>query len=62
MQLSGSFTSATTIVLDMEREHATVNGSTAAVSVLSDYFDLSGVTHLAITSGTAAIEWVERWL
>jgi predicted phage tail component-like protein len=62
VRLSGSFTSATTITLDMEREHATVNGSTAAVDVASDYFDLSGITHLTISSGTAKIEWVERWL
>ena len=55
-------TSSSTIRLDMATEHATVNNQTAPVTIDSDYFEINGRCHLNITSGTAVLEWVERWL
>ena len=46
----------------MATEHATVNNQTAPVTIDSDYFEINGRCHLNITSGTAVLEWVERWL
>lgn len=53
---------ASTIRIDMETEHATVNQQTAAVSIDSDFFEVSGRCRLKLSGGTADLEWRERWL
>ena len=60
--INAALTSSSTIRLDMATEHATVNNQTAPVTIDSDYFEINGRCHLNITSGTAVLEWVERWL
>ena len=48
--------------LDFETERAEVNGNVAPLSITSDFFDVEGRGHLKVSSGTATIEWEERWL
>lgn len=62
VKLASSVTIASTVRVDMATEHATVNGSTAAVSLDSDFFTIDGRTKLQLSSGTAVLEWWERWL
>ena len=62
VKLASSVTSASTVRVDMATEHATVNGSTAAVTLDSDFFTIDGRTKLQLSSGTAVLEWWERWL
>lgn len=62
VQVSQTLTTSSTIRVDMEQEHATVNQTTAAVTIYSDFFSIEGRTRLNISSGTAQLEWVERWL
>lgn len=60
--LDAPLTQSSVIRIDMEREHATVNGKTAPVSIDSDYFEVKGRCRLKISGGTAVLEWRERWL
>mgnify|MGYP003044787410 FL=1 len=60
--LEGSFSSSTTIGVDMGAERATINNQNAPVTIDSDFFEISGRTHLVVSSGTAVLEWVVRWL
>ena len=60
--IDAPITAESTIRIDMATERATVNGKTAPVTIDSDYFEISGRCHLSIGSGTAILEWVERWL
>ena len=62
VKLASSVTSSSTVRVDMAQEHATVNGSLAAVTLDSDFFTIDGRTKLRISSGTAVLEWWERWL
>lgn len=62
VRLASSVTSTSTVRIDMEKEHATVNGGTAAVTLDSDFFTIDGRTTLRLSSGTAVLEWWERWL
>ncbi len=62
VRVEASFTGSQTVVLDMERERCTVNGSDHAVTLASDFFALDGVQQLKTSGGTATIEWEERWL
>ena len=62
VQVAHALTDDSTIRLDMEQEHATVNNQLAAMTIDSDCFAIEGKTHLRISSGTATLEWVERWL
>lgn len=62
VQVTGTLSSTSSIVVDMETERATINGNTASVTIDSDFFQISGRTHLNITNGSAKLEWVERWL
>ena len=62
VKLASSVTSASTVRVDMATEHATVNGNTAAVTLDSDFFTIDGRTKLQLSSGTAVLEWWERWL
>ena len=62
VKLASSVTSASTVRVDMALERATVNGQAAAVTLDSDFFEINGRTKLQLSSGTAVLEWVERWL
>lgn len=62
VEVRGALTSSSTIRIDMARERATVNQATAAVTIDSDFFAISGRTHLRLSGGTALLEWRERWL
>lgn len=62
VEVRQTLTASSTIELDMATERATVNEQTAAVTIDSDYFSIDGRCHLTISSGTAVLEWVERWL
>lgn len=55
-------TADSTIRLDFSTEHATVNGSVASLNIMSDFFQIKDRAHLQISSGTAVVEWEERWL
>lgn len=62
VKLASSVTNTSTVHVDMALEHATINGNTAAVTLDSDYFVIDGRTKLQLSSGTAVLEWQERWL
>ena len=62
VQIGQAIASGSTVRLDMESERATLNGQLAAMTIDSDCFAIEGRTHLSISSGTATLEWVERWL
>lgn len=62
VRVDASFTGAQTVVLDMKAERCTVNGADRPVTVTSDFFALEGVQQIKASSGTAALEWEERWL
>ncbi len=62
VRVEASFTGSQTVVLDMARERCTVNGSDHAVTLASDFFALEGAQRLKVSSGTATVEWEERWL
>lgn len=57
-----TLTKSSTIEVDMAMERVTVNGHDAPVSIDSDFFEIDGRCRLNITSGTAVLEWRERWL
>lgn len=60
--VSASFTGSQTLILDMEKQRATINGSDVAVDINSDFFALDGVQKLKTSNGSATVEWIERWL
>ena len=62
VRVDAAFTGSQTVVLDMARQRCTVNGADHAVSISSDYFALDGEQRLMVSSGTATMEWEERWL
>lgn len=62
VKIASSVTSSSTVRLDMATERATVNSQAAAVTLDSDFFEINGRTKLQISSGTALLEWRERWL
>lgn len=62
VKLASSVTSSSTVRVDMAQEHATVNGNLAAVTLDSDFFTIEGRTKLRLSSGSAVLEWWERWL
>lgn len=55
-------TADSTIRLDFSTEHATVNGSVAQLNIMSDFFEIKDRAHIKISSGSATLEWEERWL
>lgn len=57
-----TLTKDSTIRLDFATEKATVNSSIASLNIMSDFFEVKDRAHLKISSGTAVIEWEERWL
>lgn len=62
VKIAGSFNANTTIRIDMATERVTVNQANAPVSIDSDFFIISGRQRLQVSSGTARLEWRERWL
>ena len=51
------------VVVDMEKELVTLNGSYVGVSVSSDFFRIEGRMDLVVTGGTdTTIDWRERWI
>lgn len=62
VEVNGPLTETSAIGVDMALERATVNGQTASISFLSDFFMVDGRAHVQISSGTATFEWEERWL
>lgn len=62
VRVEAAFTGAQTVVLDMATERCTVNGSDHPVTLASDFFALDGRQALRCSSGTASLEWEERWL
>lgn len=62
VEVKAPLVSGSVIRIDMEKERATVNQSTAPVTVDSDFFEIEGRTRLSITNGTAVLDWIERWL
>lgn len=57
-----TLTKDSTIRLDFATEKATVNNSIASLNIMSDFFEVKDRAHLKISSGTATVEWEERWL
>lgn len=62
VQVAATLTSSSVVRLDMAQERATVNNQAAPVTLDSDFFEIKGRTKLRISSGSAALEWRERWL
>ena len=62
VEVTQPLTEASTIRLDFATEKATVNGAIASLNIMSDFFSVEDRAHLAISSGSATIEWEERWL
>lgn len=60
--VEATFTGTQTVVLDMANERCTVNGADHAVTLGSDFFAIDGDCELKASSGTATLEWTERWL
>ena len=55
-------TASSVIRMDFDKEHVTVNGSVAQLNIMSDFFTVKDRAHIKISSGTALLEWEERWL
>lgn len=62
VRLAASVASGAVVRIDMALERATVNGQDAAVTLDSDFFEIKGRTTLQVSSGSALLEWRERWL
>ncbi len=62
VRVEAAFTGSQTVVLDMATERCQVNGSDHPVTLASDFFTLDGQQSLKCSSGTATLEWAERWL
>lgn len=57
-----TFTGSQTLVLDMEKQRCTINGSDKAVDITSDFFAIEGTQKLQVSGGSATLAWNERWL
>ncbi len=62
VRVEAAFTGSQTVVLDMATERCRVNDSDHPVTLASDFFALDGRQALKCSSGTATLEWAERWL
>lgn len=65
VQVDAPFTGSQTLMIDCGKQHCTISGASAdaSVALASDYFELSpGLNRLVASSGTATVEWEERWL
>lgn len=63
VQVAGTFNGKKRLKLDMALERATVDGADVPVTVGSDFFALAGgaATGITVSSGSATLEWEERW-
>ena len=55
-------TASSVVRMDFDKEHVTVNGSVAQLNIMSDFFSVKDRAHIKISSGSATLEWEERWL
>lgn len=64
VRLNVSCNSSSVIVINCEDRHCFLNNSLADkyVNLASDYFDLLGRDTLTVSSGSATVEWAERWM
>ena len=62
VEVAQTLTADSTVRLDFDTERATVNGSVASLNIMSDFFEVKDRAHIKISSGTATVEWEERWL
>lgn len=62
VQLGMSVADDSVVRIDMGLERATVNNQIAAVTLDSDFFEIDRRTNLQLSSGSAVLEWRERWL
>lgn len=62
VEVAQALTADSVVRLDFGKERATVNGNAAQLSIMSDFFAVSGRAHIEVSSGTAVLEWEERWL
>lgn len=62
VKVDATFTGSNKLVLDMEKQRATLNNSDVAVDISSDFFALEGAQKLTCTNSSATLEWKERWL
>lgn len=60
--VSTTSTASKAIIIDMEQQRVTVNGTDHPVTLDSDFFALEGTQQLKTSTGTATITWNERWL
>lgn len=65
LYIADDFIAGDIIVIDLEKEYITKNGHSAMANLYleSDFFDLPvGEFEIAVSSGTASLEFRERWL
>lgn len=63
VKVVGSFSKGSKLVVDMGLRRATVNGANAAVTLQSDFFELSpGKNSVKLSSGSGALKYREVWL
>lgn len=62
VRVRADFTGQQTVELDMALERCRLNGYDHAVDVESDFFSISGACEVYVSSGTAELEWRERWI
>lgn len=64
VQIEAPFDGTQPLVIDCAAQHCTINGVSADryVALASDYFVLQPGLNRLSTTGTAVIEWTERWL
>lgn len=62
VRVRAAFDGSQTLVVDMDDERCTINGTDSAVDVSSDFFSIDGAATLRVSGGEAAVEWDERWM
>ena len=63
VQIDKAVTASSAVVIDMAAPQATVDGSPAPVTFESDFFPLEpGANSLKLSSGTATVQWTERYV
>ena len=63
VQIDRAVTASSAVVIDMAAPQATVDGSPAPVTFESDFFPLEpGANSLKLSSGTATVQWTERYV
>ena len=62
VRVDADFTGSQTVVLDMATERCTLNGADWPVTLSSTFFAMDSDCSVKCSSGTATMEWRERWL